>query len=131
MRPHSLPDASEKALRRFIRDLGDEMMESVLALAQADETASLGVLSTKGEIKRLQDRLKAIKESPVKVLVKPVLNGMEIMNVLGITQDDRYRRPEIGKAQKFLFDKSDEYAGFGKVLTKDDAVRELKENFRP
>ena len=42
MRPHSLSDASEKALRKFVRDLGDEMADAVLELARADEEGSSG-----------------------------------------------------------------------------------------
>jgi putative nucleotidyltransferase with HDIG domain len=131
MRPHSLPDASEKALRKFIRDLGDEMAEAVVNLAEADEKASLGVLSTKGEIERLKQRLQTIKDSPVKVQVKPILKGPEVMEVLGILPSDRKRLPEIGKAQKFLMEVADDYASQGKQLTPDEARKELKDNFKP
>jgi hypothetical protein len=131
MRPHNLSDASEKALRKFIRDLGEEMTDAVLALAKADEEGSYGPGATRGEVVKLKERLQQIKDSPVKVQRKPVLNGMEIMQELGITPDDRKRLPEIGKAQKLLLEVADEYAAEGKSLSKIDAILELRKRFHP
>jgi poly(A) polymerase len=130
MRPHSLSDASEKALRKFVRDLGEEMADAVLLLAKADEEGSYGPGATRGEVVRLRERLQKIKESPVKVQKKPVLNGIEIMQELNIQPSDTRRLPEIGKAQKFLLDVADEYAGQGREMTKADAVEELHRRFQ-
>jgi len=126
MRPYHLIDSSEKALRKFIRDLGEEMSDAVVSLADADEAASLGPLVPHGSIKKLQERLRQVKESPIKVQGKPVLDGHEIMKLLGIGPKDRSRMPEIGKAQKFLLELADDWASLGKELTPADAISELK-----
>jgi putative nucleotidyltransferase with HDIG domain len=131
MRPHRLADASEKALRKFMRDLGEEMVDAILALAKADEEGSYGPMATRGEVERLKERLQKVKESPVKVQRKPVLSGIEIMQELGIKPDDRKRLPEIGKAQKLLLEIADEYASEGKELTQTQAVIELRLHFHP
>ena len=82
-------------------------------------------------VDKLKERLQKVKESPVKVQRKSVLSGNEIMQELDIKPEDRKRLPEIGKAQKFLLDVADEYAGDGKELTKADAVIELRKRFKP
>ena len=85
MRMHSLPDTKESKLRAFIRDIGDEMLEALLDIAEADTKGNLGSPPEFTErIQRLRDRIKQIKESPVPVSRKPVLNGNQIVEILGI-----------------------------------------------
>jgi len=63
--------------------------------------------------------------------MKPPLSGIQIMQELRITPDDRKRLPEIGKAQKLLLEIADEYASEGKDLTQTQAVIELRKRFHP
>ncbi len=124
MRPHHLPDASEKALRKFIRDLGEEMTDAVVELAQADEISSLGELSIKGEVQRLKERLKKVREAPVPVARKTVLNGNEIMQLLGVKPG-----PVIRQVQDFLMDYQDDAAAEGREVTKEDAMKAVMTRF--
>jgi len=60
--------------------------------------------------------------SPVKVDSKPVLDGREIMDILGIKPG-----PKVGEIGKWLLEKTDEYAERGIELTKQEAERLLLE----
>jgi len=127
MRPPSLFDASDKAIRKFIRDLGDELVEAVLDLSEADEKGSL---PNKGQIPFVKEKIQRVREAPVKIQKKPVLDGHEIMRVLDISPGDKDRLPEIGLAGKFLLDLADEYASNNQELTKGDAERALRLKFK-
>ena len=126
MRPHTMEDVSEKALRKFIRDLGDELVDAVLDMAEAD---SLGSLPVENAIPGLRERIRQVKESPVQVSRKPVLNGFEVMAILGIDPKDKTRLKEVGIVGKFLLDLADEYAERGVELTKDVAEKEVRTRF--
>jgi poly(A) polymerase len=127
MRPPSLFEASDKAIRKFIRDLGDELVEAVLDLSEADERGSLPIQS---QVPLVREKVRRVREAPVKIQKKPVLDGYEIMRVLGISSGDKHKLPEIGLAGKFLLDLADEYASENRELTKEDAEKELRLNFR-
>lgn len=124
MQPHFMSnraDFSVKGLRRFIRKVGEETVDAILALARADE---LGAIPNKNRIPDLIQRIEEVrKTSPVSK--KPVLDGNEVMQTLGIKPG-----PEVGKANKILTEISDDYAEAGKELTKEDAKRELFDRFR-
>ena len=123
MRPHSLVNASEKAIRSFIRDM-DTDLDDVLALSTADEKGSKGVGFSPDQDK-LRQRIEAVKTAPVKVNKKPILNGHDIMQVLGIGPEDKHRMKEIGEAIKYLLEVADDYASNGKELDKESAKEEL------
>ena len=116
MRPHGLvfgdEPTSKKALRKFVRKVGEEMVDSILDLAEADQ---LGNLPPKNLIPALRERIEEAMEIPM--TSKPILNGGEIMRLLRLKPG-----PEIGEAMAFLKDQQDEYAGNGKVLSKNDAM---------
>jgi putative nucleotidyltransferase with HDIG domain len=121
MRPHSLTDAKETALRRFIRDIGDEMVDSILELAKADE---LGSLPNTNLIPDLMDRIKAIREAPVKTQAKAVLSGDDIMEALSIKPG-----PKIKEVQQYLLGVQDEHASQGKELTKEEALELIRKKY--
>lgn len=122
MRPHRIGDnPSTKAIRRFIRDVGDETIDAVLELANAD---ALGRIPSKSTIPDLIEKIKKVQqEAPVKD--KTVLNGKEIMDLL-----DLKTGPEVGRAKKMLQDIEDEYAEKGEDITKEKAEKELKDKFK-
>lgn len=119
MRPHVLSKAGPKALRKFIRDVGDELVDAIMDLAEADQ---LGNLPPKNLIPELREKIKDTQQIPV--VDKPILNGEEIMDLLGIRPG-----PGIGIAMDFLREKSDEYATLGKTLDVDTAKRLLLEEY--
>jgi putative nucleotidyltransferase with HDIG domain len=121
MRPHHLgPDPSIKSLRKFVRDIGDDLVGSVLDLAHADE---LGRIPSSSDIPDLSKKLDEIKKQ-VDIKRDPILNGNEIMGLLGIPTGS-----EVGRAKKLLLEIEDDYAEKGKNLTKDEARQELLKNF--
>jgi len=123
MRPYHLVKSDGKAIRKFIRDLGDEVVDAVLDQAEADEKGSLPVGD---DVSVVREKIRKVRESPVQVKKLPVLNGREIMSILGIGQNERDRLPEIGEAGKFLLDLADEYASHGEELSKGDAAKALR-----
>jgi len=123
MRPHALAkgEVSEKALRKFIRDVGDSTVDAVLDLAHADELASLPDIE---RVPDLRKKLKTIMESATPVKTKAIMDGKEIMDLVGI------KGPEVGIAKEFLKDLEDEYASKGKTLTKEEASTVLLEKYK-
>jgi putative nucleotidyltransferase with HDIG domain len=122
MRPHGLArnDVGPKALRKFVRNVGEELVDAVLDLAEAD---SLGNLPPVNEIPRLREMIEeATKDAPVSA--KPPLDGNEVQRLLGIKPGR-----QVGEAMKFLLDKMDEYAAKGRKLTKPIAEKLLLERF--
>ena len=57
--------------------------------------------------------------------VKPILNGNEVMELLGIQPG-----AEVGKAMRWLQDKVDDAAVEGRDMTPEEAKRLLKEEYR-
>lgn len=121
MRPHGLHEAKPKAVRKFIREVGEETIDEVLDLAEADE---LGTIPYLEQMPLLRKRITEIRESPIPVKRKPVLNGKEIMDALDIKPG-----PLVGDAGNFLKDMEDEYAEAGRKLTKNEAKKLLLREF--
>jgi len=123
MRPHASKDWSNKAVRKFIRDVGEEV-EDILDLADIDAQSSLGpdLQPQPSLAPRLRERIREVETIPV--AQKPVLSGKEIMQLLGIKPG-----PEVGKITRWLQEVMDEYAGEGRELTKDEAVELLLKEF--
>lgn len=121
MRPHGLTrgEVGKKALRKFVRAIGEETVDAVLDLAEAD---SLGNLPSANEIPRLRQMIDEAMQVPMRQ--KPVLNGKEIQKILGIGTG-----PQVGEAIQFLMDKSDEYAARGIELSHAEATKLLEESF--
>ena len=122
MRPHAMTRddrVGPKALRKFIRNVGEELIDAVLDLAEAD---LLGNLPPRNEIPKLREMIEDVQDIPISE--KPPLNGHEVQQILGLGQG-----PEVGKAIQFLRDKMDELAGLGKELSRQDAIRLLKEEY--
>jgi poly(A) polymerase len=122
MRPHFLGEkAGVKALRKFIRDVGDEMVDSILNLARADE---LGSLPSTDAIPDLKKRIEEVKQK-AEIKKEPILDGKEIMKLLNLQTG-----PEIGKVKEFLKDLEDQYVEDGKTLTKNKAQEEVLKEFK-
>lgn len=120
MRPHHLMDGNSKAVRKFIRDIGENLVESVLTLAEADE---LGRIPSSHDIPALRKRIEEIRQKE-EVKKEPILNGLEIMALLNISTGT-----EVGRAKKLLIEIGDDFFELGKVLTKEVAKEELIKKF--
>ena len=124
MQPHFLihQDSGNKALRRFIRNVGDDLIDDILDLAEAD---ALGSWPVTNYIPELRGKIKAIQSAPVKPTNKPVLNGNEIAEILSIKPGKL-----IGEVGKYLLDIQDDYAESNKELTKEEAKKLILEKFK-
>jgi len=116
MRPHSLEGASDKALRKFIREVGDDL-DDVLDLAKAD---SEGKNPPQPYVDELRRRIDALQNAVIETKVKPVLNGKEVMDLLGIKTG-----PKVGEVNAFLMDLQDEKP----ELTKEEAKEAILKKF--
>lgn len=121
MRPHRISEKpSTKAIRKFIREVGEETIDAVMDLAQAD---ALGRIPSKSTIPELREKIKKVmEEKPVSK--KLILDGKEIMTLL-----DLKTGPEVGRAKKILQEIEDDYAEKDETLTKEKAKEELKKKF--
>jgi poly(A) polymerase len=123
MRPHRLnrkEGFSQKAIRKFIRKVGEEVVDSILDLAEAD---ALGNLPPDNYIPDLRKEIEKI-QSTSPVSPKTVLDGGEVMTLLGLTPG-----PDVGKALLMVQEWEDDVASKGGIPTKEDAKDYLKENF--
>lgn len=127
MRAHSMSKSGPKGIRKFIRELGDEIVDSVLDLTEADE---LGRVPSQPEnIELIRNKVREVREAPVQVKPTAVLNGHEIMEALGFGQESKDKLPLVGKSQRFLIELADEYADKGEELMKEEAVEAIQEEF--
>lgn len=121
MRPHRMDVSSSKAIRKLIRDAGDNL-DNVLDLAEADQLGREGV--SKADIPDLRERIRNMKISTPAVTDKTVLTGEEIMDLLSIPAGRK-----VGEVKKFLIDLQDDYAVNGEYLTKIDAQSAVLDKF--
>ena len=124
MRPHDADVWGSKAVRKFVRDLGEDL-EDVLHMAEID---TLGSWTTdkkpqKSIVPDLREKIKKVLEVPISR--KPILSGLEVMDFLGIKTG-----PEVGKALKLVIDIEDDLASEGKKPTKEEIKGILKEKWK-
>jgi len=123
MKPLLLSEAKEKGLKKFIRTVGDDMVDAILALAEADVK---GRIPQRGvDIEELKNKIEQIRKSPIKMKEKPILDGNEIMKIFKLKQS-----PKIREIKDYLLKVEDDYASDEKVLTKDDAIKAIKTKFK-
>lgn len=122
MRPHSLAKdlekgkLTEKTLRRFIRSIGDELVDSLLDLAEADQ---LGKLPPSNAIPMLRERIEKARKIPVSK--KPMMDGNEIKELLDLKVG-----PDVGVAIGIVNDIEDDYVqDEGKKPSKEYVEKEL------
>lgn len=123
MRPHSLQgNASDKALRKFIRDVGDELVDAILDMAEADVK---GKIPFENYVPELRKDIEKIRTAPIKMRTQPILNGKEIMDILDIKPSAL-----VGQVGAYLTDLEDDYASKKKELTKEIAKQLILKKFK-
>jgi len=129
MRPYDLAGAGEKSLRKFIRDVGDELVDSILELVRADELGSLPYDVKDSVYDDLKRKIEKIRSSPAKIIKTPVLNGHEIMDLFKEHGRELTPGPKIKEIMNFLLELADHYASQEKMLTKEEAKDKVVEHF--
>jgi len=115
MRIQNSSQWSNGAVRRFVRDMGEDLPE-VINLIRADRLSHSQEHSDTSSIDRLQDRIKTMQITQPVTTVLPV-TGHEIMQILNITPG-----PQVGKAVSYLQELLLEQPN----MTKDEAIAHLK-----
>jgi len=131
MRPHRIDDMIksnkgdsarvQKVLRRFVRKIGDESIDALIDLAEAD---AIGKLPPQNYAPNLRRMIDDIRKSPLPVSKKPVLDGKEIMQILNVKPG-----PLVGDVSRFLIELEEDYAAKGKALKKDEAKKQVLERY--
>jgi len=123
MKPHALSSAGSVGIRRFVREVGEELVDAILDLAHADEQ---GKLPRGNNVPALKERIDGIRNYKIPVKTKAVLNGNEIMSILNVKGG-----PIIKQVSDYLLEAEDDMAVQGKELTKEDAAKRILKKFKP
>jgi poly(A) polymerase/tRNA nucleotidyltransferase (CCA-adding enzyme) len=120
---HITDEWSEGALRRFISRVGEEHLDDLLALREAD-LRSRKDDGVKENIQRIKERLKSVIEAGA-VLKKEDLavNGSDVMHILGIESG-----PEVGKVLTHLLEMVIDDPGLNERTTLIGIVEGMKKN---
>lgn len=89
---------TDKAIRRFIRQVGKEYLEDILTLRFADRIGS-GTKADSWRFKLFRKRLIEVQKEPFKITDLKI-NGYDVMKILNLKPG-----PEVGKVLKNIFEK--------------------------
>ncbi len=89
---------TDKALRRFIRNVGKENLEDMLALRVADRIGS-GAKPTSWRLELFKKRLEEVQKQPFTIKDLKI-DGYDVMRILGLKPG-----PKIGEVLKAIFEK--------------------------
>jgi tRNA nucleotidyltransferase (CCA-adding enzyme) len=89
---------TDKAIRRFIRNVGKEYLLDMLDLRMADRLGS-GTKATSWRLELFKKRLIEVQKEPFKITDLKV-NGYDVMRILEIKPG-----PKVGEVLKYLFEK--------------------------
>ena len=74
--------------------------------------------------REIRKKIEEIRKFQAPVTKKPILDGKEIMDLLGIKPG-----PKVGEVGKYLIDMEDDYVERGRTLTKEEAKKKVLEKF--
>jgi poly(A) polymerase len=122
MKPHAFTrgEGGPKALRRFVRDVGEELVGAVLDLAEADQ---LGTLPPANMIPDLRKDIEAVM-APVRRAERLPLDGNDVQSLLGIGPGRA-----VGEAVAWLKDRKYEWELEGRPMSREDAEKLVLEQF--
>jgi len=112
---------SDSAIRRLMFELGDQL-EAAIELADADVRASdpSDYAEFQARLGELRSRVQQAGEAADLARMKPLLDGTEVMAMLGIPPG-----PMVGQVLQFLLDQQIE----GTVTTKEEAAAAVRREF--
>lgn len=112
---------SDAAVRRLVYDLGDHL-EQALVLADADVRASdpRNYPEFARRVAELRSRIAALGEVAELARLRPLLDGDEVMTLLGICPG-----PKVGEVLRFLLDQQIE----GAITTREQATEAIRQRF--
>lgn len=110
---------TDKAIRRFIRNVGKEYLQDMLSLREADRIGS-GAKPTSWRFELFKKRLIEVQKVPFKITDLKI-NGHDVMNILGIKPG-----PKVGKVLKKIFEQVEE----GKLKNERELLLKEVERFK-
>ncbi|MFB3881737.1 MAG: HDIG domain-containing metalloprotein [Armatimonadota bacterium] len=112
---------SDSAVRRLMYELGEDL-DHAIALSEADVRASDPVdwEEFQARLQELRSRMQKIGEAAEIAKMRPLLNGDEVMELLGIRPG-----PKVGEVLDFLLDEQLE----GRVTTREQALEAVRGRF--
>lgn len=115
------PEWSQSAVRRLMFDLGDDL-EAAIALSDADVRATepSDYEQFRARMEELRARIRETGEAAELARMRPLLDGNEIMELLGLTPG-----PRVGAVIQFLLDQQIE----GQITTKEEAREAVLREF--
>jgi poly(A) polymerase len=119
--PYYTSEWSDGAVRRLMFELGDQL-ESAIALAEADVAASDPIDREQyaERLHELRSRIEEIGEATVIAQMRPLLNGDEAMELLGLEPG-----PKVGEVMHFLLEEQIE----GRITTREEAEAAVRQKF--
>ncbi|MCJ7822654.1 MAG: CCA tRNA nucleotidyltransferase [Armatimonadetes bacterium] len=119
--PQYRSEWSNSAVRRLMFDLG-EQLEDAVALAQADVRASdpSDYPEFEQRLDELRARVHRVGEAAELAKMKPLLNGDEVMELLGLEPG-----PRVGEVLHYLLDQQID----GAITTRDQALAAVRQRF--
>jgi len=121
--PNYRSEWTDSAVRRLMYDLGEQLDEA-MELAEADVRASdpVDLPDFLRRMQELRTRMAQIGEASEIARLKPLLNGEEVMDLLGIEPG-----PQIKEVLDFLLDEQIE----GRIQTREAAKTVVRARFKP
>jgi len=112
---------SDSAIRRLMFELGDQL-EAAIALADADVRASdpSDYAEFQVRLRELRTRIEQVGEAAELARMKPMLDGIEVMAMLGLSPG-----PKVGEVLQFLLDQQIE----GTISTREEAEEAVRRKF--
>jgi len=119
--PYYSSEWGQSAVRRLMFELGDQL-EDAIALAEADVRASdpADYPEFQMRLQELRARTQEVGGAAELARMKPLLNGREVMALLGIEPG-----PRVGEVLRFLLDQQVE----GKIRTRAEAEEAVRGRF--
>lgn len=119
--PSYRSDWTDGAVRRLMYDLGDDL-DGAIALADADVRASepVDLPEFEARLAELRARVQQVGDAAEIARMKPLLNGDEVMELLGIGPG-----PRVGEVLSFLLDEQIE----GRIDAREDALKAVRVKF--
>jgi poly(A) polymerase len=119
--PYYRSEWTDGAVRKVMYDLGD-LLESTLALAEADVRASdpVDLPEFESRMRELRGRIGQLGEASEIARTKPLLNGDEVMQLLGLEPG-----PKVGEVLDALLEEQIE----GRIIARDQAVAYVRQRY--
>ncbi len=116
---HYQPDMTDSAIRRFIRRIGVENIDDIMALREGDRLGS-GSKRTSWRLEEMKERIHAELNQPMQIK-DMVVDGEDVMSILEIPPG-----PEIGKVLRELFEEVFENPSLNERETLISRLEEMK-----